>query len=264
VSDAQMESEPVNDSVRIGGLLAQAQLAERVTVRAQTFLQEWNSFSHPVALSCDDGNVYVVKGRQIGHPVITEQVIALLGMALGAPVGEPILVDVPAELIAAEPALAFLQPGIAHGNLFHEGYSNRSEVEHHGELQNRTRFALLAVLYGWAKACDHQLIYRNMPPHLVLSVDHGHFLWGGTAWGEGILAAAPPATVDEIIASTCSLTVAELDTALERLARVLEAHIVAAVATPPDEWGITPSERVALVSYFSRRQQDLLLLKSLA
>jgi len=42
------------------------------------------------------------------------------------------------------------------------------------------------------------------------------------------------------------------------LAGVAEATIIQAVASPPNEWGLTMEERIVLVEYLLRRQQELL------
>src|SRR4051794_7290268 len=154
--------------------LIAAKLAQpRRVARAETYLTKWESFSMPVLVECDDRQEYVIKGRQIGRAVVNEHVVARLGHALGAPVGEPAFVDVPAELIALESELRHIPPGIAHGSPFLRDCSDRLWIEHTGAPENRERFARLAVLYGWMHAGDRQLIYANAAPHLVHSVDHG-------------------------------------------------------------------------------------------
>lgn len=67
----------------------------------------------PVLLECNDGGSYVVKGKQAGRQIVNDQVIAALGRSMGAPVPVPMLVDVPAELIALEPELQQLAPDVA-------------------------------------------------------------------------------------------------------------------------------------------------------
>jgi hypothetical protein len=247
---------------RIKRLLALNGATRKSAARALTFVREWNSFSHPVALSCDDGNIYVVKGKQVGRAIVNEQVVALLGVSIGAPVGEPALIDIPLELIEIEPRLAFLAAGIAHGNVYVPDCSERAWIDHQSDLGNRPRFALLAVLYGWALAGDHQLIYPNSPPHLVLSVDHGHFFPGGPEWTRTVLDNWPPAVLSQEIVSVCGLTSAELDIALASLEEVTEAMIISAVSVPPEDWGIEDEDRLTLVRYLSRRQRDLLALKT--
>ena len=263
VEDDDVTSTPEDPHRRIEILLAAAAGPRASAATAQTFIREWNSFSHPVAVSCDDGLVYVVKGRQVGRGIVNEQVVARIGIALGAPVGEPALIEIPQALIDVEPRLGFLSAGLAHGNRFVSGCSDRLWIDHTSVAENRARFALLAVLYGWCSAGDSQLIYPNAPPHLVLSVDHGHFFPGGPDWQRSNLDGAAHAVLDAGIVSGCGLTTSELNEGLAALGSVTEADIISAVSMPPDDWGLGLEDRVSLVNYLSRRQQELLALAPL-
>jgi hypothetical protein len=126
-----------------------------------TFLQAWRSFSKPAAVSCDEGAAYVVKGLQHGRadmakPLTTEQIVAAAGRLVGAPVVETVLVDV-TDLVAIEPRLAYLQPGLTHGTLQIADASDRLWIDYAHLVDNRLRFGALAVLYSWVGANDHQV-----------------------------------------------------------------------------------------------------------
>ncbi len=148
--------------------------------------------------------------------------------------------------------------GIGHGSLFIEGCYDGWELEHVDEEENLDRYALLAALYGWTQAADHQFLYRKMPPHLVYSVDHGHFLEGGPEWTTASLLVAPKALPNCLIASSAALSRNALQSATLRLQRVADEDIAEAVAAPPDSWGMMMHERVALAEYLARRRDDLL------
>jgi hypothetical protein len=239
--------------------LSLAALQREIPIRAETFLRAWPSFSRPVAVVCSDGLEYVIKGPQIGRAVINDQVVARLGIAMNAPVGKAKLVEVPSELVDIEPQLSHIQPGVAHGSLFTPDCSDRSWIAYTDEPGNRLRFALLSILYGWAHANDHQLIYGNREPHLVLSVDHGHFFPNGPNWSETDLQNCPAAQPEHALVSGCNLTGDELSQAMSNLRSVTEEDIIQAVAAPPDEWGITIDERITMVEYFLKRQREILL-----
>jgi hypothetical protein len=98
-------------------LLADARGDPPPQVTAQTFLKRWETASKPVFLTCSDKRDYVVKGSQAGRMVVNDQVIARIGSAVGAPVGEPMLVDVPQTLIDIEPQMNHMAAGLAHGTL---------------------------------------------------------------------------------------------------------------------------------------------------
>jgi len=113
------------------------------------------------------------------------------------------------------------------------------------------------VLYSWAKASDHQWLYEDTPPHLVYSVDHGHFLGdGGPRWTVQDLQAQPSATWDGTFAP-CKLTDIELAAPLARLQSVTKADVEAIVAGPRPDWSVTLEERAALADYLFRRKLDL-------
>jgi hypothetical protein len=158
-------------------------------IKATTYLQKWPSHSQPVALMCEGGSKYVVKALQanrvaeMGRVLVNDHVTARLGTLVRAPVPQCALIDVPAELIANQPEMSHLMAGIAHGSQFVENVTERAGFEHANVLENRPRFALLAVLFGWIGAQDHQFVYSKTAPQLVYSVDHGHFFPGGGQLG---------------------------------------------------------------------------------
>jgi hypothetical protein len=228
-----------------------------VPLQARTFRRGWRTKAEPVLMSCEDGNVYVVKGRQAGRQIVNDHIVACLGQALGAPVGQPRLIHIPAELVAIERNLAHIPSGTAHGTLFIPGCIDQWDLIATSEIDNRSRLALLAVLYGWVTSNDWQFLFRNDPPRLIYSVDHGHFFPGGPEWTVESLLQAPIAVLDLRFAE-CDFTGNEIRQALSALEEITEETIVQAVARPPDSWGLTMGERVALVEYFVKRRQELL------
>src|SRR5437879_2595314 len=83
---------------------------------AQTFLGRKEGATEPAVLACDDGQDYVVKGKQAGLVIANDHIAGLLGRALGAPVPEVKVVSIPAVLVHAEPQLQHMHPGLAHGS----------------------------------------------------------------------------------------------------------------------------------------------------
>ena len=176
---------------------------------------------------------------------------------MGAPVARVGLVHIPAELIREEKALAHLSPGVAHGSLWIEDLHESRAFESVSLPQNRLRFADLAILYGWCEAFDHQFLYRNSPPPLVYSADHGHFFPEGPDWG-GKLYRAESVTPDPQILGAVHVAADDLRTACAKLNGIDNADIAAAVAAPPDSWGVPMSDRVAMASYLSTRRVRML------
>lgn len=241
--------------------LEQAIAQPEEPILAITFRRGWNSAARPVLVRGIDKNEYVIKGKQAGRQIINDQVVARLGLTIGAPVGKPQLVEISAELIAEDPSYDYLTPGTAHGTLYvADCFDDRETGKYASQSENRARFALLSVLYGWVYSGDPQFIYKKARPNLVYSVDHGHFFPGGPNWTASNLQQAPDAELDRYLVSTCKLTSEEIEQALLVLNTVTEDVIIQAVAAPPSEWGLTIDERVTLVTYLLKRKQELLAL----
>lgn len=238
-----------------GRLFEAARASEPIVVNAHTYRKSWASFSRPVLLACDDQREYVVKGSQVGRAVFNDQAIGRLGKALGVPVGDVTLVNVPAELLALNrPAMDHLPAGIAHGCRFVPQCSERMGIGHVSEDSNRDRYARLAIFYGWISASDHQFFYNDTAPHLVHSFDHGHFFPGGPNWTEASLAGAPPPSPDHLIVTPCGLNAEEIGLACSLLHAVTPEVVADAVVVPPASWGgVTDQERLALANYLLTR-----------
>lgn len=195
---------------------------------------------------------------EMGRVLVNDQIVARLGELIHAPVPNVALIDVPAELVANQAEMAHMMAGIAHGSQFVENVTERAGFEHAVVLENRQRFALLAVLFGWIGAQDHQFVYSKTGPQLVYSVDHGHFFPSGPAWTEASLAGAPESQPDTQITNACNITQPELHEAIRALSDVGDEALAYIVAVPPDEWGLTMEERMALLNYLTKRRDELL------
>lgn len=208
-------------------------------------------------LGCGDGNDYIAKGQQAGRQIINDQIVARLGTALGAPVGSPALIEIAPELIEIEPNLAHIAPGVAHGSRYIPECFDQFTLIATSEPANRSRLMRLALLYGWTHAKDHQFLFSTTPPRLVHSVDHGHFFPNGPNWSILDLEQATPSSLDPYFID-CQFTDDEIQEGRRLLEQITLAEIVSAVAHPPDKWGITVAERVAMVQYLETQRQHLL------
>ncbi len=155
--------------------------------------------------------------------------------------------------------LQHMPAGVSHGSLLIKNCSEESpEPAHHDVPDNRDRFAMLAVLFGWTHARDRQFIYSLTVPPLVYSVDHSHFLHGDPFWSTATLEAAPRARISRDIVEKCGLDADSLRIALGRLSAVGSHVIAEAVSRPPDSWSVTLDERVAAALYLDKRKSELL------
>lgn len=246
------------DDQRIRQLVQAAHaVGHTAEAEAQTFLKSLQGVSKGVLLACSDGRDYAVKGRQNGRALVNDRLVNLLGQLLGAPVGLPALIDLTPSFKGIEPRVAHIPPGISHGLLWVPNCSEREALLHTDEPENRSRFALLAVLYGWMHARDHQFIYENSPPHRVHSVDHGHFFNGGPNWTEATLLAAPAPQLDQQLVAACNFTDVEVAAAAASLQAFTDDQIVEALGKIPVDWGLSMQETVVLGLYLCERREQL-------
>lgn len=236
-------------------------------VRAMTYLETRHSASRPVKVSGSDGRLYFVKGGHAGRQLVNDQLVGRLGMALGSPNATVAHVEISSDLVDIETQLhngfgnpGRFAPGVWHGSLVIDDVSNEREgFAHHGEPENRARFARLAILYGWTHGSDHQFVYNNQPPRLVHSYDHGHFFPSGPEWNIGTLTGAGLAVPDVQIVTSCGLTPDEIRAASDNLAALdPDAVILAALGNVLDHWNVSLDEKIALAVFLETRRRQLL------
>ncbi len=226
-------------------------------VVAQRFVQALPGTSKGALLACDDGHQYATKGEGIKKARPIEQIVGRLAVACEAPVPTVVLVSLTPAFVASQEGAWDIGAGLAHGSRFVLDCEDSDDVEHVACSENRQRFAQLAVFYGWFGAQDHQYLYEKATSRRVWSVDHGLFL-PSTTWTEDSLTKASGARADRKIAHGAGLTRDELRAAASILAQAPDSIIATAVAAPPEAWGITMEERVALAVFLDQRREQLL------
>ncbi|MBR8828982.1 MAG: hypothetical protein DSM107014_13965 [Gomphosphaeria aponina SAG 52.96 = DSM 107014] len=75
---------------------------------------------------------------------------------------------------------------------------------------------MLATLYGWTNANDHQFLFKKTPPRLIYSVDHGHFFPNPPHWSLDDLLKSSPACLDPYF-DCCKFSAEELESAYVKL-----------------------------------------------
>jgi hypothetical protein len=255
----------MSDSEAWKALLAHSEKPE-ITIHVETFAERYHSASNPARVTCNDQRHYVLKGPQSGQPqqswtAFNEQTIASLGQWLDAPIPPIEIVRLTGELRAAESNLQHFIAGPLHASEYKANTSGRMELQHAHAPENRSRAAALVVLYTWTNASDHQVIYELDPPNLMWSVDHGHFFVGDPNWTAERLRAVPLVAGLDQFFQPLGLRPDELGPAFSLLEAASDEAIAQAVARPPDEWGVTIDERVALCVFLSTRRRAVLALR---
>lgn len=239
----------------IAEYIANAENRVRPFVSARRLWQvKADNFSKPVLLECDDKKIYWVKCKTAGRCIVAEQIVMRLGYLLNAPMARTSLVNIPQELIDISPELEGYPAGLGHGSEHIEGCLDSNATRYCNDDDNQGRHCALAVLYGWCEAFDQQYMYEKQPPHCVHSVDHGLFFPGQHKWSVLTLARAAPPMLDPQITRGCSLKSERIAQSLQTLRNIRDQDICEAVACPPDDWGISQEERIALAEYLIRRR----------
>ena len=238
----------------------QGRAAKSDPIIAQTYLRHWGTASTPVQYRCDDGLEYVVKGPHKAREIVNEQVAAILGRKIGAPIPDVTQASVSDAVVAALPPAirGQVKAGISHALAVVPDVTDVMKDRPHYEsvVANHDRFAALAVLFGWLLPSDRQFIYGKHD-NLVHSFDHGHFF--GRNWTPDTLSQAPPAQIDQWFKNGgVPLNGKHIQDALSRLKAVTDIDIAEAVTTPPDDWGLTIEERTALAEWLAQRGGQLL------
>jgi hypothetical protein len=218
--------------------------------------------SQPAKLADTDGTDWWVKSPRLAEKqkrtAAADLFCGLIGKAINAPVSEVGVVELPKELVDGDPkALGYLKAGTCHGS---KAVSEKEmdqiwiRPDYKDKPENRPRYAAIAVLYGLLDAGDSQLHY-DPDTRIVYTLDHGDFLPGSFNWNEKKITDAPDAAKPYARAiSEFQITEEELRVALVDLKSMSVQQVVDAAARVPASWGITESERLALVKLVLRRQ----------
>jgi len=224
---------------------------------AETALHEYQTNEKPWLVSCSGADPYVVKRPPLKRLIISDFVVGSLGNVLCAPVPQIDLVYLTGEFLEMNPQCSDLGTGYAHGSREVRDVHDSDAIEYI-DGENRPRFALLSLLYGWMDPKDYQYLYGNDPPHLVWSHDHGWFLPGGNDWNSRTLADASPARVDYTVVNQVELSQKEINIARECLDAVTTEQVQDIINSIPKEWGILDFERDTLFGFITKRRIELL------
>jgi hypothetical protein len=210
-------------------------------IEAISMVRKLKGMSNPSLWKCEDGERYVVKMPEQAaiRTSVNDQIAGCLGKALGAPV--------------ADACLVLVRTNVYHGSQWIDGCEYSEVIDDFGIPENRSRFALLAILYAWIQIGDRQFLYRKHPPKLVFSHDHG------VCFPRDLENPQTCFRVNARIRRDLNLQPEEIKKAKAALRAVSDDVIASAVVAPRDEWGVTLEYRVAMASYLARARDEILL-----
>lgn len=179
-------------------------------------------------------------------------------MAFGAPVFQPFVMHVDSATFGWASELSHFRFGFCYATERRTDVGDRLTFEHAAESNNRIRFVLLALLYGWYHVCsDQQVVYRIAPPYEVFSIDHEQSIVRSGEWQVSDLPTMPVPEPSQWVVSGATLSQAELNASKATLEALTPESIASAVAAPHESWEITLDERIALADLLWNRKDGL-------
>ena len=187
---------------------------------------------------------------------LNEQVVAKMGLLIGAPVCEPNLVYMPQDLAGWK----FrddreIEVGWAHGSLAVDLAVETHDLANRASDDNARRHVGIYALYDWAVGSDPQWLTAGTDFEYH-SHDHGHYFPNGPAWSAESLSQAA-ASVCALGVPATGLDTAEVNRVADRLAAVTEQEVVHCVSNVPAEWPVTDDELEAVVDFVYGRRQSV-------
>lgn len=198
-----------------------------------------------------------------------DQVTARIGVLMGAPVAEPVLVQLTEKFVERNPGIA-LPPGIYHGTItvpeLGPVRKNGSAWALTNPTANLPRFAQLAILYGLLHCTfDHQFWFDQYGKGLVWSLDHGYVIGSGeirngvreACWNADELCARNECRLDPVIAEHIFFPDSMLRQAARSLDLLSPDGIAECVSCVPAPWGVSKEEKISLAAYVWDRSRLL-------
>lgn len=186
-----------------------------------------------------------------------EWTVGRLGCAIGAPVCEVALVQIPTQLLPCEfaPGRSLVAgTGCASRDLTGTPKEVRGTLAHRDADDNRRRHAGVFAIVDWFNGSDVQWLHDAADDWALYSHDHGwYFPPSGPDWTVEQLQATVAAP-QQPLGNPAGLDAAELDrlaSAIEGVSNDIIANVLGAV---PLEWGITPTDLDCLAWYLAERR----------
>lgn len=216
--------------------------------------------SSPFLVRASDGRRYWCKALnnpQGSRVPVNDQIVARLGRLVGIGVCEPMLVEIPSDLVGHvyQQGLA-LEAGWVHGSLAVEGVTETRVLGHHTDDENRKRHAGFVALHDWLVGGDDQWLVSGDEENKYYSHDHGHYFsqHGGPNWTAEALRQDASAPVPLPGADPQHLDQAEMSRLADGLEALTPEEIAEELANIPSSWPVTDEELEAVVGFADQRR----------
>lgn len=219
-------------------------------------MRKSNSGSGAFLGVASDGNEYWVKAPnnpQGPRTLVAETVCYGLGRAIGAPVCENALIDIPTGMDWEYARGYRLRGGVGHGSLnVTDAIESDEWATYSARDDNRSRQASLFALWDLCMGADPQWLHKVVEDYTIWSFDHGFWLAGEVDWSiESLRAIGVKGWHYDIDAAVTSARA--LRGAAERVEALSAASIRAVTDLVPLEWSVTKQELSELADILLRR-----------
>lgn len=209
----------------------------------------------------DDGRQYWVKvpGNDQGNQVLTNEVIVSeVGLLLGAPVRERVLVNVPQAVCAWSefPVRGAAGPLLGHGSHHVAGAVDDDELRYTKRDDNARRQAAMAGLWDLCIGEDPQWLYETGAAYSVWSYDHGlWFTTGEGDWDQGVLERLVD-TVSPIPKLPAGVNRDRMREVADLIDNLTPEQLLTVVSAVPVEWGTDDRDLETMAWFlYSRRRR---------
>jgi hypothetical protein len=206
-----------------------------------------------------DGQPYFVKPRdnpQGNHTLVAEVVAYGLGRAIGAPVCEGALVEIPSALSFEYAPGRRVHPGIGWGSRAVEpAFVSETWSEFRAKDSNRTRQASLVALWDLCMGGDPQWLHAVSHEYSIWSFDHGLWLANEGSWNLTQLRDSVDRSWSDL--DPRGLDALELRSVAGRLDALTSERFQEVCRAVPLEWGVTAEELSELANLLYLRSQGV-------
>jgi hypothetical protein len=237
--------------------------AQKASIALRAIIQQGGgSAASPFLGKCSDGGTWWVKPPVAGmtKALVAEWVVGRLGRAIGAPVCEVALVEIPPMLLPCEfapgrPLVA--GTGCGSRDLAGTPTEIHDALQHRADDDNSRRHAGVFAIVDWFHGDDLQWLLDTSDDWTLHSHDHGWYLPpGGSDWTPVDLRSTV-GVPRQTLGDAAGLDPAELDrlaTAIEAVTDDVIADVLGAV---PADWAIPAAELDCLGWYLAERRSGV-------